>query len=88
MNAKHLRILDHFQKMGIPINEAVISEYSAFEKDKLESLAERMLFLYTKITTENLPVQKASFFKKEFSAIEWVFSEFNIIAEGTPRIKF
>lgn len=79
------RIIKHFQLMKIEINLQALTEYSNSEKEKLERLAERMLYLYNKIKYEFEPTL---YLKKEFQALEWVFYEFNIIADGTPRTKF
>ena len=85
MNAKHKRTIEYFRQMSIPIDEAVLSEYSAYEKGWLESLAERMHYLYGKINSNEVPNTKISFLKKEFSSLEWVFYEFNIIQKDAKR---
>lgn len=85
MNAKHKRTLEYFRQMSIPIDEVALAEYSAYEKDKLESLAERMHYLYGKINSNEVPNTKISFLKKEFSSLEWVFYQFNIIQQNAKK---
>jgi hypothetical protein len=84
MSIKYKKIVEYFNSMSIPIDEQVLSEYSADEKDKLEKLAERMFFIWDKVNTDtSIPAKKLSFLKKEFDALQWVFYQFNIISDNT-----
>ena len=87
-NVRHKKIVSHFKNMGIAVDDAAIAEYSSTEKEKLERLAERMSYLYDKIKNDpTTPLNKLQFIKEEFRALEWVFYQFNIIADGVEKVK-
>ena len=90
MSSKENKICKYFELMGIAFSDEIFREnvFASSEKDKLERLAERMLYLFNKIKSDSrLQPSKKQFWKDEFRALEWVFYEFNIIAEGAPKVK-
>lgn len=87
-NVRHKKIVGHFKDMGIDVDDAAIAEYSSTEKEKLERLADRMSYLYDKLKNDSsTPSNKISFLKDEFRALEWVFYELGIIADGVKKVQ-
>lgn len=83
-----LKIIKNLDTMGIAIDDAALKEYSNTEKEKLERLAERMSYLYDKVKNNTGSSANISFCKEEFRALEWVFYELGIIADGVKKVQF
>ena len=86
MNSRQRKITSFLDKMGLKIIPESLNEFSATEQGYLQQLADRMNYLDSKIKNDKqMSEAKASLSKHELQALQWVFYQFNIIADQAHK---